>query len=175
MSKRRTGGDKIYPPILAVDFDGTLTKEDDYKYFNEHYKNENLIKEGAREVLQELHKKGCFIILWTCREYGDGLEEALEFCAVNNIPIDAVNENHPDMCFPCRKISASYYIDDRSFDKCDKTINWYEIKQWILRDSYFVDKEEQHEKPFDAADVTWSKSTISFSYADDNVEADSDE
>ncbi|MDD5649611.1 MAG: hypothetical protein PHF86_04225 [Candidatus Nanoarchaeia archaeon] len=107
--------------ILAVDFDGTIIKDE------KDYVPRELIP-NAKEVLKWAHEKGCYIILWTCRS-GKMLKQATDFLDKNNIAYDAVNENAPTTNFKTsRKIFSDYYIDDRSFK-----INWLEIKKEIAK------------------------------------------
>lgn len=73
------------PKIIAVDFDGTITKSDAWPEIGE-------INEKVVQRLREEKEKGSIIILWTCR-HGKQLEEALEFCKKNNIPIDYCNQD----------------------------------------------------------------------------------
>jgi len=108
--------------ILAVDFDGTIVKtEDDYV--------PRSLMPNVKTVLDWARDKGCYIIIWTCRS-GKMLKQAIDFLDKQKIPYDAVNKNHPKVDFETsRKIFASYYIDDRSFD-----IDWLKIKQKIQKE-----------------------------------------
>jgi len=73
-----------YPKIIAVDFDGTIVEN----AFPEIGK----LKEAVAEKIRKEKEKGATIILYTCRR-GKDLEEAVEFCKANNIPIDYVNRD----------------------------------------------------------------------------------
>lgn len=103
------------PKIIAVDFDGTITKSDAWPEIGEI--NEKVVKR-----LREEKEKGSIIILWTCR-HGKQLEEALEFCRENNILIDYCNRNADwvkeefEGC--SRKIFAHEYWDDKSVNVKD--------------------------------------------------------
>jgi hypothetical protein len=93
---------------IAVDFDGTIVEN--------KYPKIGKPLPFAFETLIELQKKGCVLILWTCRE-GVLLDEAVEFCRKNGVEFYAVNQNHPDeesYIETSRKIDARYYIDDRA-------------------------------------------------------------
>ena len=100
---------------VAVDFDGTLCEHRFPKIglvYPEHFRVHELIRLHAR--------RGCRIILWTCREdipEGDFLTQAVNWCKEHNIPIDYVNEN-PECNFgypeKVRKIVADIYIDDKA-------------------------------------------------------------
>ena len=96
-----------YKPIVAVDFDGTLSL--DAKYPNIGRFNTPLY--GA---LMKLKGIGWSIVLWTCRE-GKELKEAVEWCKMNGLEFDAINENPPHIPFKSRKVVADMYIDDNAY------------------------------------------------------------
>lgn len=116
--------------ILAVDFDGTITKRSNFP----NKPNAEDIKEGCVRVLKHLKEAGCTIILWTCRE-GKYKEDAIEYCREMGIPIDYVNENCKEIveafesCSP--KIFANYYIDDMNIGGF---IGWDAVEQIVLHD-----------------------------------------
>lgn len=100
---------------IAVDFDGTLCVD----RFPE-------IGEPKSTVISFIRRQaaaGAKIILHTCRENGTRrnlLDEAVEWCAAQGVPLFAVNEN-PDSPYPAqygtpksRKVYADLYIDDRA-------------------------------------------------------------
>ena len=96
-----------YKPIVAVDFDGTLSLDSQYPNigrFNTH----------LYEALMKLKGIGWSIVLWTCRE-GKELKEAVEWCKMNGLEFDAINENPPEVSFKSRKVVADMYIDDRAY------------------------------------------------------------
>lgn len=116
--------------ILAVDFDGTITKKSRFP----HKPSAEDISDRCVEVLQGLKKAGCTIILWTCRE-GKYKEDAVEYCREMGIPIDYVNENCDaikeafESCSP--KIFANYYIDDMNIGGF---IGWDAVEEIVTRD-----------------------------------------
>ena len=97
--------------IIAVDFDNTIAVTEYPK----------IIKPIDMIIftLKQAKERGATIILWTCRE-GKELENAVNWCKENNVPIDYVNENVPERIEKwgndCRKIGADVYIDDRSIN-----------------------------------------------------------
>lgn len=96
-----------YKPIVAVDFDGTLSLDSQYPNigrFNTH----------LYEALMKLKGIGWSIVLWTCRE-GKELKEAVEWCKMNGLEFDAINENPSHVPFKSRKVVADMYIDDRAY------------------------------------------------------------
>ena len=96
-----------YNPIVAVDFDGTLSLDSQYPNigrFNTH----------LYEALMKLRGIGWSIVLWTCRE-GKELKEAVEWCKMNGLEFDAINENPSHVPFKSRKVVADMYIDDRAY------------------------------------------------------------
>lgn len=96
-----------YKPIVAVDFDGTLSLDSQYPNigrFNTH----------LYEALMKLKGIGWSIVLWTCRE-GKELKEAVEWCKMNGLEFDAINENPSHVQFKSRKVVADLYVDDRAY------------------------------------------------------------
>lgn len=97
--------------IIAVDFDNTIAVT----------KYPEIIEpiDMTIFILKQAKERGATIILWTCRE-GKELEDAVNWCKENNVPIDYVNENVPERIEKwgndCRKIGADVYIDDRAIN-----------------------------------------------------------
>ena len=96
-----------YKPIVAVDFDGTLS-------LDSQYPNIGRFNTPLYEALMKLRGIGWSIVLWTCRE-GKELKEAVGWCANNGLEFDAINENPPEVPFKSRKVVADMYIDDRAY------------------------------------------------------------
>ena len=96
-----------YNPIVAVDFDGTLS-------LGSQYPNIGRFNTHLYEALMKLRSIGWSIVLWTCRE-GKELKEAVEWCANNGLEFDAINENPPEVPFKSRKVVADMYIDDNAY------------------------------------------------------------
>lgn len=117
------------PPVLAIDFDGTITDRNEFPEANK-------IKKDCKDVLTRLHDRGCTHILWTCRTKST-LDNAVKYCKDNNIPIDYVNENIPDIQdFAYPKIFANEYIDDANIGGF---LGWLEIEKIIIN-KYFEGK-----------------------------------
>lgn len=117
-------------PIMAIDYDGTITKENDFP-------NNGVINDNCVEVVNILHNLGVRTILWTCRN-GKELESALNHCKLNNIPLDYVNENVDDLFFPTsNKIFAHYIIDDVNVFGYR---TWLEVFDEILKHPWLVNK-----------------------------------
>lgn len=95
--------------IIAVDFDGTLCKNE-YPGIGEP----NLRLIG---YLNRQQGMGAKIILWTCRMY-ERLDEAVSWCKEHNLIFDYINENAVEAIEEfggdSRKIYADEYIDDKS-------------------------------------------------------------
>ncbi|TCN66476.1 hypothetical protein CLV25_109105 [Acetobacteroides hydrogenigenes] len=110
---------------IAVDFDGTIVEN--------KYPKIGKPLPFAFETLKAFQKKGCVLILWTCRE-GELLDEAVEFCRRNGVEFYAVNQNHPEEAGVTewsRKVDARYYIDDRGIPPFQ---GWGETFQMIFPD-----------------------------------------
>jgi len=98
--------------IIAVDFDGTITRSDTFPNIGEpRWEVINFIKN--RKAL------GDIIILYTCRE-GPELVEAVRTAQSWGIEFDYVNESCPERAkqfgYSSRKIGADLYIDDKSLN-----------------------------------------------------------
>lgn len=95
--------------IYAFDFDGTLC-EDCYPEIGSP-------RAATISYALQLKEQGHHLILWTCRA-GEYLDRAVEWCAHYGLTFDAVNENLPEIVQrygnDSRKITADYYVDDRS-------------------------------------------------------------
>lgn len=96
-------------PILAVDFDGTLVK-DQFPFIGE-------INRNVWDLVVQAQKNGYKLILWTCRN-GEALQDAVEFCSSNGLHFDAINENIDEIKVlyggDTRKVFADMYLDDRN-------------------------------------------------------------
>ena len=96
--------------VIAIDYDGTIIN-------NDAYPNKGVIRPGAAKVIKWLKSKGATLILWTCRE-GEELEDAVQWCSIQGITFDAVNDNLPEIIEQygrnSRKISCDLYIDDKA-------------------------------------------------------------
>ena len=95
--------------IIAVDFDGTLCEA---CYPEIGAANRKLI-----HALIQRQRKGDRLILWTCREEKP-LKDAVEWCKLQGLTFDAVNENLEEIKHiyqhNSRKITADIYVDDRA-------------------------------------------------------------
>ena len=96
--------------IIAVDFDGTITKESKWPELGEP--NMPLINELIRR-----RNNGDKLILWTCRN-GDLLRAAINFCKTFGLEFDAVNDHLPELKEKfgndTRKVYADLYVDDKA-------------------------------------------------------------
>jgi hypothetical protein len=129
--------------IIAVDFDNTIAY------------TENLeIKEEvpyACESLAQLQADGHTLILWTCR-VDKSLQEAVDWCAANNIYFHAVNQGGSTEWNTSRKIYADIYIDDRGYPNHAVNLNWREIYDYIYETDISVRDPVQH-LPYYSADT----------------------
>jgi len=100
---------KLFPKIIAVDFDGTLVE-------NEFPKIGKIIESTWDKIIAE-QKSGTRIILWTCRTE-NMLQEAIDFCREKGLIFDEVNRNIKEVrdLFggDTRKVFANIYLDDRA-------------------------------------------------------------
>ena len=109
IDKENYNEEAMFPPILAVDFDGTLVEN--------KFPEIGAIRETMWNAVKAYQAIGWKIILWTCRT-DDMLDDAVKFCKMNGIVPDAVNENLPEVKAvyggDTRKVFANMYIDDRN-------------------------------------------------------------
>lgn len=125
-----------FPPIIKVDFDGTMTEVNDFRGFNENPSNYKP-RQYAKEVLNELRSKGAILILYTNRE-GEYLEIAKQWLDEHGIVFDYYNENHTGLPFDSRKVFADYGIDDMNYTQSDQTIDFLKLREIVLSDPYFT-------------------------------------
>lgn len=98
--------------IVAVDFDGTLTKKDNRIWIGRNrYRND--IMEPNDIIINSIKKyrNSIYLILWTCRT-GKALRDAIVFCYKQGIYFDAINKNIVRYK-TSNKIMADIYIDDK--------------------------------------------------------------
>lgn len=105
--------------IIAIDFDGTITKESTYPKIGE-------IRQEAIEVIKALSKY-YILCLWTCRS-GNFLIEAINALKSKGIIFEYVNDS-PITPPGTRKIIADYYIDDRVITS---SVDWKKIRKELL-------------------------------------------
>lgn len=106
---------------ICVDFDNTLfhTSKDFPKVGKQRLANKLVAW-----YIRRKRKQGYLITLNTLREYGKGLEEAVEACHKYDIPIDYINENLPDSIAiwgDSRKLECNINIDDKNLG----LIGWF--------------------------------------------------
>lgn len=108
--------------IIAVDFDGTIVKQND-----DIDSVEFELLPNAKEVIQWLYNN-FYTILWTCRE-GIYLQNAVDYLSLQGLQFHAINANVPMTSFKTSsKIFAHSYIDDRGYGA---NIDWLKIKDFF--------------------------------------------
>ena len=123
------------PQIIAIDFDNTLTLNQDFPEIGEP---RTWLIEAAKRWKKEGHK----LILWTCRgnvkegdvsmfPVRDTLDEAVDWCKSHGLEFDAINQSleeleNPNYTFS-RKVFANFYIDDSAVI-FDDTMNILRMK-----------------------------------------------
>jgi len=112
-------------PILAVDFDGTITKGDFIDL-----DDPKALAEGAAKIINGWYNDGCIITIWSCRSPLDGtMFKADKFLGEHGIKYHYLNANVPWLPWvDSRKIFAHIYIDDKNlggfpgWDEADKIV-----------------------------------------------------
>ena len=109
MTDQRTIDFSTLPPIMAVDFDGTLVRD--------KFPEIGAEREKFCRAIRILQKMGVKSILWTSRT-GSALDEAIEWCEDHDLHFDAINKNLPEVIeltgTDTRKVYANVYFDDRN-------------------------------------------------------------
>lgn len=105
--------------ILAIDFDGTIVVDE--------FPHIGPMRDGAKEVINQLHSEGYYIIIWTCRTHAR-LDQARQWLADEGIKYDKINESCPANVemysgIDTRKVFAHLYIEDRSLQALP---SWHE-------------------------------------------------
>lgn len=108
--------------IFAVDFDGTISKEDNYPGTGD-------LIPFSKETINKLYDKGHEIIIWTSRD-NDTIENVVNFLQEHGIKYHGINESSKTLLDKYgnnpRKIGADCYIDDKTIGmrkKCGN-FNW---------------------------------------------------
>lgn len=110
MTNQRTTDFSTLPPIMAVDFDGTLVQDEFPKIGEE--------KANMCDFIRSCQYLGIRTILWTSRT-GEALKAAIEWCEDHDLHFTTVNANIPEVIeltggLDTRKVYADVYIDDRN-------------------------------------------------------------
>lgn len=122
-------------PIIAVDYDETLTTDNKYPEAG----TPNML---AIHYCKEYKNRGGLLLLFTCRS-GRPLTKALLSLSEHGLTFDAVNKNVQEQLdywnetAPDTEISpkpfAHMYIDDRAFPNQDGKLNWGLIGTEMLK------------------------------------------
>lgn len=101
----------IRPKVICVDFDKTIA----HPVVFPHKMKAKWANKVVWHWIRFMKRRGYIVVLNTLREKGKGLQEAVDYCKQNNIPIDYVNENlqsEIDRWGESRKLACKYSIDD---------------------------------------------------------------
>lgn len=117
-----------HQPTIAIDFDGRICQLP--AGGNGHHSVSDLDslypREGTRETLEHLYDRGAKIIIWTCR---DDLENIEDWLDEYRIPYHHINDN-PDQPTNSRKVIADMYLDDRG--EGNPSASWGQLLSLVL-------------------------------------------
>lgn len=114
--------------VIAVDFDGTITKKDNYPDPSYEY------DPVALRWIKKIKKLPVIVVLWTCSDQ-QKIEQIIDEMRQMGLVFDYINE-YPGRG-KARKINADVYIDDRANDG---GIRWRRIYKQIKRRVSYVNK-----------------------------------
>ena len=105
--KPKISTDPKRPPVLVVDFDGTIAQ-----WAPSGYPDIGKPIEGATRFLQLLNTEGWKIIINSCRSGGEHEAAMANWLETNDIPFDEINHNS-DYPWADGKPVGDVYLDDR--------------------------------------------------------------
>lgn len=92
---------------IAIDFDNTITKNDNYPEIGE-------LRTNARVTINKIIESGHEVIIWSCRDS----EEIERYLHERGVKYTTINENTPHLIKKWgndpRKVGADYFIDDKN-------------------------------------------------------------
>jgi len=113
----KTFTDNALTPIIAFDFDNTLT-------IGDYFPKIGHPRTYAKKVVNLLHDLGVTVLIWTCRDssddvdqYHDDISPAIEWLGKHGFRFHDVNTciKYAPFHYEARKIYAHMYVDDRAF------------------------------------------------------------
>lgn len=108
--------------LIAIDFDGTITKENLYPTIGE-------ARPFVFEAIKALQAAGHKCFLWTCRT-GETLVAAKQFLESNGVCMDGYNTGYST---GSPKIIADVYIDDSAYPFTNKDLDWHQVLEDLLK------------------------------------------
>lgn len=120
------GLDNTSRPIIAFDFDGTIS----LGHHEDGYPEPGEIRKYAKRVINLLHDCGAVVVIWTCRDSYDDYDDIQpmrDWLHEHGVKGSAINSSYEYAPFPyeSRKIYAHMYVDDRAF-------GWYDDEDIML-------------------------------------------
>lgn len=113
--------DNTKMPIIAFDFDGTLTRGDTYPAIQP-------LRPLTKEIIDFIRACGMKVVIWTTRDKDDNghddITPMVEFLKQNNIEVDNINHviDFSPWVYESRKIYAHMYVDDKAYGWVDSAL-----------------------------------------------------
>lgn len=112
--------DNTKMPIIAFDFDGTLTVGDTYPVIQR-------LRPFAKEITNFIHECGMTIIIWTtrdCNGANDDITAMIDCLNDGGIYYDDINSviKYSPWSYESRKIYAHMYVDDKAYGWIDSAM-----------------------------------------------------
>ena len=100
-------------PIIAIDFDGTITTGDNRIWKDNTPENDIFFENLNITEFIKKYRKEFYLVLWTCRSK-ESLEQAISYSKSIGIEFDAINANMSGVFETSNKIYADFYLDDKA-------------------------------------------------------------
>lgn len=128
--------------IIAFDFDGTLTMVNEFPKCGEP-------RPFAKEVVNFLYDMGVIVLIWTCRDKGNGYdditpmiewldEHEFRYCDINTCI------EYAPFYYEARKIYAHMYVDDRAYGWKDSYTIIIDVLDKFMESVMEIDKKYRH-------------------------------
>lgn len=113
----------IIGKVVAIDFDGTITKTNAFPEIGE-------LRENVKEAINKIAQNNT-VCIWTCRADAYAIA-AFNFLNLKNINFSYFNKSPYDKINPNgRKIIADIYIDDNNIFM-NHNVDWKQIEKYFM-------------------------------------------
>lgn len=137
--------DNSVAPIIAMDFDGTISVGDSFP-------QPKVIRQFAKEVINFLVDAGVKVVIYSSRDVAinqdtyqvhDDITPMVDFLRSNNVRYSAINKSvqFAPFRYNSRKVYAHMYVDDRGYGWIESPCAMIYVLRDILTDLLCVDSD----------------------------------